>query len=130
DGAGAGVVRGQGQAHVAVEVVELVAQVVRARVDRLGRVVHVRDAQAAGRGRHQLHEAAGARGALRVRVEAGLLLDDGLDQGGVDVVLARCGGDVRGVGGGGGRRVRVGRGGGRRRGQELGGGGGRRRWAG
>ena len=88
--------------HVAPERVELLAQVLRAALERLGGVEHVGHTEAGGGARHQLREAASTGRRAGVRVEAGLLLDQAGEQRGVEPVLLRGGGDlgaVRDVGG-------------------------------
>ena len=135
-GAGAGVVGRERLGDVAAEAVELLLEVLRAALDVLHRVARVRDAEAGGRGGHELRESHRACGRLGVRVEVRLLADEPAEERGVDAVA--CGRRVdlggerrRGAGRGGRagrgrRRSRVGRGL-QRRGERGGRRGGRRR---
>ncbi len=93
----AGVVRGQGELRVAVAVAQVV-EVPRSVADVDLRVAEIGDDEAVaagaerdplGRLGEELHEADGACGRLRVRVEAALGVDDGGEQSRVEVVVLR-----------------------------------------
>ena len=84
----AGIVGRKGQRQVAVVYVHEIAQVLDAAFDvglGLEAVLHLQ-----GRGglRHELHESLGTLGGDGLVIEVGLGLDDGLDEGVVDLVLA------------------------------------------
>lgn len=80
----AGVVAGQGQTQVAVEVVEQPAQIGHAAVDVLTCVPGVGDAEAACGVGDELHQALGLFVGLGLGVEVGFDLDDGEDDVGVE----------------------------------------------
>src|SRR3954471_4328740 len=94
----AGVVRGERLRHVATECVELLAEVLGAGVDVLGRVVHVGAAERGGGAGHQLAQALRPGRASGGGVEVGLLADQPAQQGRVDAVLGGGGVDLGLVG--------------------------------
>src|SRR5690606_41709656 len=97
--AGAGVIGGEGLLQVAVEAVELFAQVARAAFEVGEGVVRVHAQFARGPG-HQLGEAARARGRYGRGAPAALLPYDRLEQRRAEIVPRRELGDLGGVGGG------------------------------
>ena len=86
DGAGTGVVGGEGERDVVLVAGEQLVEVLGAAFDVLGGGEGVGDTKCGGGAGHELHEAAGAGAGDGAGVAARLGADDGGEQVGVDVV--------------------------------------------
>ena len=76
----AGIVSGQRLDHIKVVAFQQLAQIPRAAFDIVARIEGIRDSQAGGRSRHQLHQPLRALGRHRAQIEPALGVNHAADQ--------------------------------------------------